>query len=92
MAGRLILLMISMKRIGICKYYFYYEFIIYLVEQFLPQNQTMGQAYTQLLTSQILTFMIYYYHFWPSLLLSLTSIILKFLIQPFFYHEMVKAD
>ena len=84
MAGRLILLIISLKRIGICKCYFYYEFIVFLVDQFLPQNETMGQAYTQLLTNQTLTFIVYYYHFWPSFFLSISSVILKFLSRSIF--------
>ena len=36
--GRFILLLISMKHLSICKLYIYYEFLLTILDQFLPQS------------------------------------------------------
>ena len=73
-AGRLILLLISIKHLSICKLYIYYEFLLTILNQFLPES---CYAYDQALIvqlSQLHNFLFFYFQFWPSLILSLSTL------------------
>ena len=49
-AGRLILLLISIKHLSICKLYIYYEFLLTILNQFLPESSS---AHDQALIEQL---------------------------------------
>ena len=42
--GRVILMLISLKRLSVCRYYLYYEFLFAIIVLFLPQDLTLIAA------------------------------------------------
>ena len=73
-AGRIVLLLISMKYLAICKTYFYYELILVMIEQFLPLNENIGTANTRILLMQTLNFLLHYFDWWPSMICALLTL------------------
>jgi len=48
--GRFVLLICSIKRMRVTKYYIYYEVVQRIIEQFLPKESTFGDVFWALLT------------------------------------------
>lgn len=84
--GRLLLMLVSFKKLEVCKVYFYYMQLYKLVEQLLPRDY--GSVRLKLtMQYDLLDFCMLYFNFWPSLITILVSHFTMFFIQMDLYQE-----
>ena len=69
--GRAVLLLISLKRLSICKVHFYYEMLVLAVLFCLPQDIDQEVRVTLFLADTLVNFMMHYFHLWSSLITML---------------------
>ena len=69
--GRAILLLISFKKISICKVYIYYQVIYILLELCLPRNHGDMQL-KLMLDNNVMSFLLLYFDFWPNCIAMLS--------------------
>ena len=63
--ARLLLILLSMKKLAICKVYIYYQIVYLMLEQCLPRDY--GDMQLKVLMNQtVLDFSLLYFKFWPS--------------------------
>ena len=72
-AGRLILMLVSVKYLSITKVYIYYEMLVVITGQFLPQDINAQRGNLFLYNTQSANFIDFYFSWWPSLLSLLIS-------------------
>ena len=65
---RIVLLLISLKRQNVCRYYIYYELVIHIVDKCLPRGLTFEIANQKMAMFALVNFGTYYFEWWPSLL------------------------
>ena len=75
MTGRLILLLISLKKLEICKVYLYYEALNVVIHNLMITGYPEDAANFTHVIMQILNFLLYYFDWWPSLALSLLTLV-----------------
>ena len=69
--ARLLLVLLSMKKLAICKVYIYYQIVYLMLEQCLPRDY--GDMQLKVLMNQtVLDFSLLYFKFWPSCIGVLT--------------------
>ena len=65
--GRLFLMLISIKKLEVCKVYFYYMMVYKMIECILPRDYGSVQAKLYM-AYDLIDFCMLYFQFWPSLL------------------------
>ena len=70
--GRVILLLISFKKLSICKFYIYYQVVYILLELCLPRNYGDMQL-KLLMDNNVMSFCLLYMDFWPSSIAMLST-------------------
>ena len=71
------MLLVSIKHLGICKYYVYFALLPAIVEIFLPKSSNLGHSIGYNIIYQIVEFITLYFDFWPSLIVSLVSLVFR---------------
>ena len=78
-------MLISIKKLSICKVYIYYEFLVVLTNGLLPvvsdNNSYNDETGIILQMTLLFNFMTLYFKFWPSLLCSMSVLTLKFVMR-----------
>ena len=67
-AGRVVLMLITFKRLSVCRYYIYYELLLTIINAFLPRGWTYEVENHKMMMMAIFNFTIYYFEWWPSLI------------------------
>ena len=75
MLGRLILMLISLKKLEICRVYLYYEALNVIIHNLMATEGTADDANFRHIIMQILNFLLYYFDWWPSFIVSLLTVI-----------------
>ena len=70
--GRVILLLISFKKLSICKFYIYYQVVYILLELCLPRDYGDMQL-KLLMDNNVMSFCLLYMDFWPSSIAILST-------------------
>ena len=86
------MLLISIKRLSICKYYFYYEILIGIIMQLLPIERNFGQSLWNEIVRHMFSFILLYFNFWPSLILSLMSLMIANISRIVFFEEQLNGS
>ena len=66
--GRVILLLVSIKQLSVCRYYLYYELLLFIINICLPQGLSFDVTNEKMMMFAVLNFTIYYFEWWPSLI------------------------
>ena len=90
--GRVILLLISMKRLSICKVHIYYEFLIFVVLMCLPQGTDQELGVTLFLEQVFTNFILHYFHLWSSIFAMLVVQLLYFSSRIMLYNEPLDGE
>ena len=85
--GRLIIILISIKKVSICKVNFYYELLVYVVMFCLPQGADLDIDIILYLSSTLLNFILNGFHFWCGLAATLVVQICFFASRVAFYND-----
>ena len=73
-------MLVSFKKLEICKIYFYYMQVYKMVEQIMPRDY--GSVRLKLMMSyDLLDYTMLYFHFWPSLIWTMASHFTMFYIS-----------
>lgn len=70
--GRLILFLLQLKWHNISKFNFYYELIEIVLVQLLPIDIAADTLIRMRMTESLVRFLVDYFHWWPSLILSIS--------------------
>ena len=82
-------MLVSVKKLRICRMYFYYELLFIVVEQMLPIPIEAETANMKLILKLQLNFILTYFDFWPSLACSLVTMLLHFSVRAPIYKEAI---
>ena len=66
---------------------FYFETIAVLLDQLLPTEKTVILAVGNQIHVSLLSFLLDYFHWWPSLLISLSHIVISYGGRALMYDE-----
>ena len=72
--GRLILFLLQLKWHNLSKFNFYYELIEVVLLQLIPIDVTAASSITMRMNDGLMRFLSDYFHWWPSLILSVAQI------------------
>ena len=75
-AGRLVLLLLQLKWPQLSKINFYYETGLIMIEQLIPFQIAVQESIDFRMLIDLLGFVLDYFHWWPSLVLSLSQIVI----------------
>ena len=85
------MILISIKKLEVCKVYFYYEAMLVVLEQFLPKDMNAETANFILMIMQILNFLLHYFDWWPSLVTSMLTLVVQMIGRAVFHDEPIDA-
>ena len=85
--GRAILILISLKRLSICKVYFYYNMLNQVILICLPQGVEMHTNMWLFTSNVLFNFCTHYFHFTASLITALATQICFFIGRYSFYDD-----
>ena len=68
--GRFILFLLQLKWHNLSKFNFYYELIVVVFEQLFPIDITAASSIAMRMNDSVIRFLVDYFHWWPSLILS----------------------
>ena len=68
-------MLVSIKKVEVCKVYFYYEVLLVVLDQCLPKDINAETANFILMIMQILNFLLHYFDWWPSLVCSMLTLV-----------------
>ena len=89
--GRLFLILVSMKKLAVCKMYIYYQIVYLILEECLPRD--FGEMQLKVLMNQtVLDFSLLYFNFWPSCIGVLCIQIFQVAARTFIYDKDVTSS
>ena len=84
--GRAVLLLISFKRLSICKVYIYYQVVYVLLELFLPRDHGDMQLKV-MMDNNLMSFLLLYFDFWPSCIAMLSPQVFVVIINSYILED-----
>ena len=66
--GRVILILISLKKLSVCKVYFYYNMLELVILVCLPTGESLESDLRNMMMKQLFNIIASYFHFMPSLI------------------------
>ena len=68
-------MLISLKKLEICRVYLYYEALNVIIHNLMATEGTADDANFRHIIMQILNFLLYYFDWWPSFIVSLLTLV-----------------
>ena len=68
-------MLISLKKLEICRVYLYYEALNVIIHNLMAKEGTADDANFTHIIMQILNFLLYYFDWWPSFIVSLLTLV-----------------
>ena len=89
--GRIILIVISIKKLHVTRFYFYYEILQVLIDSLNPRTIDQATSSAFFIQQQMIQFICFYFSWWPSLICCMLSNCIHLAIRSVFLHDQIDS-